>query len=337
MIIFLYGPDTFRSRRKLKELKDKFIKEVDKAGLNLTTLDGARLETPEFEKAISTPPFLAKKRMVVIEELIAKNKGQKIQKEILAILGKNNLDETIIIFWEGELGKNKKPKKKPKASTSRSELTSRRSGLLLEQLKKEKYVQEFSLLDPAEARQWAMTEIKNRGGKINSAALNLLGDFIGNDLWQFNSEIEKLIAYANNKEIAVADVQNLVKTKIDDDIFKLTDAIGQNNKKLALKLISDQFKSGLGATELLTKIIWQFKNLLLIKSFVEQSGEKYPADRLVYQTGLHPFVVKKTLLQVKNHRLEDLKKSYGQILKVEHKIKTSQVDPEVLFNLLILE
>lgn len=330
MIIFLYGPDTFRSRQKLKELKDKFIKEVDKAGLNLTTLDGANLELAEFEKAISSSPFLAKKRMVVIEDLISKNKGQRIQKEILETLAKNNLKETILIFWESEIGETKTRKKKSKTAT-------RRSNLLLERLQQEKYVQEFKPLTPLEVKKWTATEIKARGGKIEPAALTMLVDFINNDLWQMNSEIDKLLAYCQNRTIKVSDVQNLVKTKLDDDIFKLTDAIGQKNKKLALKLISDQFKSGTGPTELLTKIIWQFKNLLLVKSFVENNGPGYPTNRLAYQLGLHPFVIKKTSFQIKNYQLADLKKIYTQLLKMEYKIKTSQADPEVLFNLLIIK
>ena len=330
MIIFLYGPDTFLSRQKLKELKDKFLKEVDKAGLNLATLNGATLETPEFEKAIATPPFLAKKRMVVIKELIAKNRGQKIQKEILEILDKNGLTDVILIFWEGDLGNIKTSRKKSKIST-------RRSNILFERLKKEKYVQEFELLETSEVRKWASAEIKKKDGQINPAALAMLIDFIGNDLWQLNSEIDKLIAYAKNKEVSVNDVQNLVKTKLDDDIFKLTDALGQKNKKLALKLVSDQLQSGVMPTQLLSKIIWQYKNLLLIKGFVENNGSGYPDKRLGYQLGLHPFVIKKTMAQVKNYDLDSLKKTYSRLLEIDYKIKTSQVSPEVLFDLLIVK
>src|SRR3989344_8785928 len=327
MIILLYGPDTFRSNQKLKGLKDKFIKEVDKTGLNLATLDGVQLETVEFEKAIATPPFLAKKRMVVIKELIAKNRGQKIQKEILEILDKNGLTDVILIFWEGDLGNIKTSRKKSKIST-------RRSNILFERLKKEKYVQEFELLETSEVRKWASAEIKKKDGQINPAALAMLIDFIGNDLWQLNSEIDKLIAYAKNKEVSVNDVQNLVKTKLDDDIFKLTDALGQKNKKLALKLVSDQLQSGVMPTQLLSKIIWQYKNLLLIKGFVENNGSGYPDKRLGYQLGLHPFVIKKTMAQVKNYDLDSLKKTYSRLLEIDYKIKTSQVSPEVLFDLL---
>lgn len=316
MIILLYGPDTFRSRQKLRELKNKFTNEIDKSGLNLTELDGKKLDVSKFENDIATPPFLAKKRMVVIENLITSNKGKKIQAEVLKILEKNKFEESILIFWEEDGEADKK-------------------STLLKRLKKEKYNQQFKILTPLETKKWADKEIKDRGGKINIKALESLVDFVGNDLWQMNSEIEKLLAYKRGEEIRVEDISELVMTKIDDDIFKLTDAIGHKNKVLAIKLISDQFKNGVSPTRLLSKIIWQFKNLLVIKSGVEDNGLN--TNQLTIQTKLHPFVVKKTLAQIKNYSLEDLKKTYNQLLNIDHKIKTSRVDPEVLFDLLIVK
>jgi len=331
MIIFLYGPDTFRSRQKLKELKNKFIAEIDKAGLNITNLNGEDLDVAEFERSTSAMPFLAKKRLVIIENLIAKNKGQKIQKEILEILAKNHLDDTILIFWEGDLeaGKTKKP--------ARSKTTTRRSQLLFDRLKKEKYCQCFPLLDLPEVKKWLAGEVKNRDGKIDSDAAALLTDFVGNDLWQLNSEVDKLLAANRGGKITAEGVQLLVKTKLDDDIFRLTDALGQKNRSLALKLIADQLQSGTGPTELLSKIIWQFKNLLLVKSFMEKNGAGYNDSRLNYQLGLHPFVIKKTLAQAKHHDLKNLKSVYRQLLNIDYKIKTSATNPEVLFDLLVVK
>ena len=330
MIIFLHGPDTFRSRQKLREIKEKFIKEVDKSALNIEILDGQTLEAAEFEKAVATPPFLAKKRMVIIENLISKNKGQKIQKEILEMLGKNGLKETIIVFWES--GAENKPAKK-----GRSKTNVKRSSLLLARLRQEKYAQEFDFLSETEVDRWAGAEIKKRGGKIEPQALRLLTDLVGNDLWQLNSEIDKLLAFSQGRETTTADVENLVKTKLDDNIFKLTDALGQKNKKLALKLIADQLSSGTSPTELLAKITWQFKNLLLIKGFAEQNGSGYPANRLTYQLGLHPFVIKKTLAQTRFHQIDDLKKIYQRLLVIDYKLKTSQIDAQVMFDLLVIK
>jgi len=327
MIFFLYGPDTFRSRQKLKEIKEKFIKEIDKSSLNIEILKGETLETPEFEKAVLTPPFLAKKRLVIIEDLISKNKGQKIQKEILEALGKNGLEDTIIVFWESGLDGTK----------AREKVSQKRSNLLFNRLKKEKYAQEFNLLTEPEVYRFAAEQIKSRGGKIEPSALSLLADLTGNDLWRLKTEIDKLLAFACGRLITIADVNELVKNKLEADIFKLTDALGQKNKKLALKLISDQLRGGTSPTELLAKITWQFKNLLLVKSFMEDHGSSYPSPRLTYTLGIHPFVIKKTMAQARFHQLPTLKKIYRHLITIDYKIKTSQINPEILFDLLVIK
>ena len=111
--------------------------------------------------------------------------------------------------------------------------------------------------------------------------------------------------------------------------------MGQKNKPLALKLISDQLKSGVSPIELLAKIVWQFKNLLLVKEFSENFGFGYQTERLTSRLGLHPFVIKKSQEQAKFYSLPDLKKTYLQLLETDYKLKTSQIDSEVLFDLLI--
>lgn len=331
MIIFLHGPDTFRSRKKLKELKDKFLKDVDKSGLNLEILDGEKLEIADFERAVSTLPFLAKKRLVVVEDLLSKNKGQKIQKEIAETLKKNKLAEVIVIFWESADFSGKAKKIKGKKSTAP------RTHVLLPILLKEKYAQEFKLLSQPEVYRFAEREFKNRGVKIQSPALKLLGDLVGNDLWRLSGEIEKLSAFAKGKEISLNDVAALVETKLEEDIFKLTDALGQKNKKAALKLIADQLKAKSSATELLGMITWQFRNLLLVKSFMEQNGGGYGSSAMSYQLGLNPYVAQRASAQARYYQISELKKIYQNILQIDYKLKTSQINPEVLFDLLVIK
>lgn len=328
MIIFLYGPDTFRSRQKLAQIKAKFIREIDKSSLNVQALDGQKLEPAEFENAVFTPAFLAEKRLVIVEDLISKNKSQKIQTEVLGILNNKTITDTILVFWESGVGQTKAKK---------SKLVTKRDQTLLAKLKKEKYAQEFTMLNEAGVRQFAEAAIKNQNGQIEPSALRLLADLTGNDLWQLNGEIDKLLAHAKGRLITVADVELLVKTKLDDDIFKLTDALGQNNKSLALKLIGDQLKSGTPPTELLAKITWQFKNLLLVKDFIERNGPSYPPARLSYQIGLHPFVIKKTVQACGHHQLAALQKTYRHLLKIDYQLKTSQTSPELLFDLLVIK
>ena len=322
MIFFLFGPDTYRSRQKLNEIKAKFIREIDQGGLNLEVLAGKNLTPANFENAVFAAPFLAKKRLVVAEGLLSESRDAKTQKEILAILKKDVPKDTVLVFWESEINAKKGKKKKDDAD-------------LFSFLKKTEFIQEFNLLDAAGVQRWLNQEIKNRRGKIEPAAIKLLSDLVGNDLWRLNAELDKLIAKLRGKIITQNDVSDLVQIKLEENVFKLTDALGQKNKPLALKLISDQLKSGVSPIELLAKIVWQFKNLLLVKEFSENFGFGYQTERLTSRLGLHPFVIKKSQEQAKFYSLPDLKKTYRQLLETDYKLKTSQIDSEVLFDLLI--
>lgn len=328
MIFFLYGPDTFRSRRKLSEIRQKYINEIDKSAINIDVLNGEQLDANTFANAVLTPPFLAKKRLVIVENLLSKNKLAKTEQEIFEIITTKNLNDVIIVFLEEEL-KSKKPAK----TTAKT----KRSGQLLARLKKEKYAIEFSLLDQVSVSKFAAVEFSRKKTAIEPAALKLLTDLCGNDLWRLNSEIEKLTAYAKTQTVTTAMINDLVLTKLDDDIFKLTDAIANRNKALALKLISDQLEGGTAPTELLSKVTWQFHNLLLVRGFIDDNGGGYPEQRVAYQLGLHPFVLAKTAQQVKNFSLPQLKTKYQNLLAIDRKIKTSQADPEVLLDLLVVK
>ncbi len=321
MIIFLYGQDTYRSTQKLEELKAKFMREVDATGMNLVSLDGAKLKFEEFNQQVKASPFLARKRMVIIKNLISENKSKEIQKEIVSLLDKdwkNKEDDNILIFWESI---------KPKSESKNA---------LWKRLSKEKFAQEFTPLKSYDINSWLEKEIKNRGGKIEKAAIPLLAATVGNDLWQMSNEISKLINYAQDKIITNTDVDNLVKAKFDDNIFNLVDALGSKNKKLALKLLSDQFSLDTNELELLGTLIWQFRNLLLIKDLQNEKSNISQAE-IAKKLGIHPFVILKSLERVKNFTFEQLKSIYGQLLQIDYKIKTGAMKPRLLFDLLIAQ
>ena len=71
MIIFLYGPDTFRSRRKMNEMIAKFRREIDPAGTNIELVNGEKADLAKLNEAIASASLLAKKRLIVIENFFA--------------------------------------------------------------------------------------------------------------------------------------------------------------------------------------------------------------------------------------------------------------------------
>jgi len=317
MLIFLYGPDTFRSREYLKQQKKNFIAKYDKSALNLESLDGQKIDIGQFRQSVLAQSFLASKRMIVIENLFKKAQ-KKLCHEILKTLTETKNDN-IIIFWDDEITPTRLPES---------------CRVLYDKLIKEKFSQKFELLKETTLKKWIINKVKSEKGEIDNLAAITLSNWVGNNLWQMNQELDKLLAYCKNNTITVKEVDLLSKSKLEENIFLLTDALGQKNKTQALKLIHDQLDSGTQATMLLSKMIWQFKNLLLIKSLLEEkSSLNY--YQVASQLKLHPFVVKKSLQQIKNFSLEELKKIYRQLLGVDFSIKTSQAPAQTLFNLLV--
>jgi len=315
MIFFFWGPDTYRSRKKLVEIKEKFLAEVDESGLNLTMIDGARADLTEFSKAVSTPPFLARKRLVVVENIISGAKKKEIKEGVVEILDKKDLlKDLLLVFWEGE------------------DVDERTS--LFKRLAREKYAQRFDLLDQRSLVNWLRLEVKGRGGSINTDALEALAGAVGNDLWNASTEIDKLIAYKDKKVIERADVESLVKGKFDDNIFNFIDSIANKNKKLAHQLLSDQLNSGANELYLLTMLIRQFRILLLVKDLSE-SGGYLAKQQVASELGIHPYVAQKALAQVRNFTSTKLANIYKLLLSTDAKIKTSYADSKVLFDLLL--
>jgi DNA polymerase-3 subunit delta len=322
MIIFLYGEDTYRSSQKLTEIQDKFKKEVDPSGLNLTVLNGAGLKFEDFNQQVKASPFLARKRMVVIKNVISDNKSKNIQKEIVELLdqeSKNPDQDNIIVFWENSDYSKSKAK-----------------HALWERLKKEKFAQEFKPLTPRELNSWLEQAVKERQAKIEKTALSLLAASVGNDLWQMNNELEKLTNYRQDKIITVNDIETMVKAKYDDDIFKFIDALSNNNKKQAVKLLSDQLNSGAEEMYLLAMFIRQFRILLLTKD-LQQTQPTITKDKIAKELQIHPFVAQKALYQARNFTLEHLKNIYQMLLNIDLQIKTTSTKPKLLFDLFIAQ
>lgn len=318
MIIFLYGEDTFRSRRQMKKMIEKFKLERDPQGLNVTVLDCNQENSNLILEQILAIPFLAEKRMVILENLLSATKKNDLQEKILEYIEAKTLpEENIYIFWEGE--------GKPKTNVSKD---------LLSRLTKEKYAQQFEIYKGAKLSAWANQEITERGGKISRYALEYLVENTNGDTWEINSIIDQLTAYSPDKEIELKDVELFLDEKIDDNIFNLVDALIAGQTKKVYQMIQEQYRIGEDAQFILAMILRQIKILLELRDLYDRE-DTMSSEILAKELGLHPFVVKKSLPFIKKYNQEKLKDIYQKLLEVDIKTKTGLGDQSMLLNILV--
>jgi DNA polymerase III subunit delta len=306
MIFFIYGTDHYRCREQLKALKDQFIQKKDQTGgLNVITLDAASFDFEKFKQELMTVPFLGEKKMIVVKNILS----QKKKYEPVYKLIKDRDFDNALVFADFLINEKKAQPR----------------GEFFDWLKKQKFVWEFNLLAGFALEKWLGQYLKIKKVDAEPAAIKELAIRAGNDLEAATKEIDKLIAYKNGAKIAKEDIALNVKAKFDDNIFNLVDAIAGKNKKLAVKLITDQLESGQSPLMILNMVIRQFRLIIQVKNG-GASG-----------LGLHPFVARKTTAQANNFSENNLKSIYDDLLAMERNLKSTTKNPELLFDLFIFK
>lgn len=311
MIIFLYGDDQFRSRQKVAEIKQKYL-ENDKSGSGLSYFDveNEKEAAKKIMDVFSIPNLLAPKRLVIIKNLITASREtdtSELKGYIIKNLEGISEDKNLVtVFWEN-------------SAVSKSDKLSKA-------LEKNSKSQNFEKLTGAKLSQWILKEMKKIDGKskISKQALEKLVAYAGEDTVSLYQEIQKLVNFSNSEMISERDIEILVKANLDNDIFRTIDMIGANNKKEALALLHRHLENGEDPFYLFSMFVYQFRNLLKIADLKEK---RVSSEYAISQTTkMHPFVVRKSLNQVRNFGFIRLKEIYKELGKIDLGVKTGKAD-----------
>ena len=318
MIIYLYGPDTFRSRRYLHEQVAKFKKARDPGGYNVDVLD-AKKESPEkIMGAILAMPFLAERRLVVLENLLASNKKEFLADFAGRLKAGRLPDNTVIIVWQTEaIAKIKE------------------AGELDKLLKKEQYAQEFEQLAGSQLLTWIKQELARLGTSAEPAALDLLVKELFGDVWALQGVLEQLASYAGQRAITTADVSLFIEKKFADAIFSLIDELVAGRPKEALRRLLEQRRFGSEDGYIFLMALRQFRVILAMRDALDRD-QRITSDELAKQLKIHPFVAKKSLPIARKFPLPTLSARYRELLEIDRQTKTGPGELPVLLERFIV-
>jgi DNA polymerase-3 subunit delta len=176
-------------------------------------------------------------------------------------------------------------------------------------------------------RRWINGEFLKRSDKKITSSLMSTRELISltkGSLWQLSNEIDKLIAYQEKGTIEVEAVRRLCSGQIEAKIFDLVDAIGANNKKRALILKQQLIDQGDNEFYIFTMVIFQIRNLLKVSECLQQ-GIKIPA-MIKQKTGLHPFVIQKTINNLKKFSPAKIKQIYQMVAEIDKRTKIGEME-----------
>ncbi len=303
MILFLYGEDTYRSRQKLEEIRAKFLRELDPAGLNLTVIDGEKADVDAVRAAVFSVPFLAKKRLVILKKSLSSAKKKEVLKKELEEVFSSVPEDTILVLHE-ESGADELAK-----------------GRLFERFKGHKFYPEFVPLQPKALTSWIQDEAKRRGATFTSGALTLYSAISGNDLWKVSSELDKLASYAvaSGRPIDRSMIDAMVDARIEVSLFELMDALGARKADRASAILEELLKQGESEVAVINRLQGHFRTLLMCSDMARQGA--VTKERLARELGLHPFVASKAVSQARYFGTDELARMYAWLIDADERLK----------------
>ncbi|HDQ34867.1 MAG TPA: DNA polymerase III subunit delta [Chloroflexi bacterium] len=287
------------------------------ADFNTARFKGA-VAFDEVRRACSTVPFLADKRVVLLQEALSKANDRWVQ-ELLEYLP-HLPESTQLIFVE------------------QRDLKARHPVLTwAKQHGEQAAIEHFSVPKERSLPTWIVQRTQHHGGQIAPQAASSLAQHIGPQLRLLDQEIQKLLTYRGLEgTITIEDVRRLVPyIESGGVIFDLVDALGQRRPNVAAQQLHLLLDTGDHPLAIFGMIVRQFRLLVQARWVLDRGGTQGAVKEALNQR--HDFVVRKICNQARYFDAAQLTRAYQLLLDTDLAIKTGRLAPDAALDLLIAQ
>lgn len=260
--IYLFtGENAFLLREERRRWVGEFAKKYGEE--NSSRVDGSKTSVRDLLDEVAVMPFLAEKRLVVVEGV-----PKATKEEIQALAGQIHPQVLLLIV-------DPKPDK-------------RTAGV--KELVKIADVKDFAPLKGVQIRPWITSYAQSHGATFAPGGAEALYEFLGDDQDQIAQEIRKLALATAGRPITAQDVDLHVIPTDEGIIWKISDFLADGRKKDALAFSRRMIDRGGDAYGLWSILLNMLKNLTAVHAAMN-AGYRSSKD-LAEETGIHPFAVR---------------------------------------------
>lgn len=299
----LTGENDYARSSELSKRLNAFIKA--EGDLALERIDGEEIDFVRISEALTSLPFLANKKMVVLYSPSRSKDFAEHAEELLKELP----DTTELILYEPKFDKRSSVYKLLKSKTD---------------------FKEFKALDLPELAHWASEQAKAAGAQLSTADARYLVERIGLNQQIVGSEVEKLALLGGS--IDRERIDTMTEPTPQSTIFQLIDAAMNGRVQQALKLYDEQRQMKVEPQQIVAMFAWQLHAMALVKA----GGDRSP-DNIAREAKLSPYVASKTASLVRSLTLGRLIQLISGLAQIDLRSKREALDlDEALKNFIIV-
>ncbi|AEV95119.1 DNA polymerase III subunit delta [Pediococcus claussenii] len=176
--------------------------------------------------------------------------------------------------------------------------------------------------------------VKEKKYKIDSEAMDQLIGRTDNDLSLVAQGLEKLYLYNLQEKVITFDsVQKLIPQSLNQNVFDLINFLLKRKVKESMSVYSELLFQQEQPLRINAAILSQFRLLIQVKVLLDKS---YSQGKIAGELGAHPYRVKLAIQTARQFQIEQLQKAFLGITDIEKQLKTTQRDPQELFELFLV-
>lgn len=309
----LYGKEPFLVKSAASKIVKKIVPDSAK-GFNYNRFSGDELSLEDVEDAVQMVPVLNEKRVVLLEGMLVDKLSKNDVDKIKEILSK--IPETTILIL----------------TVTNSDITIRNSSKLKQLVnvfEKNGLAVDFEIRQKGELVKILYKYILDQGGNINKTLLYFLIERCGESLDFLMIQLDKILAFAGDREINKDDIVLLTEINIDNSVFDMTKNILQGNMDNAIIILNNLLKTQTLPVVILGAINMCFIDLYRAKC-VQLAGENEKAILNFYSYKGKEFRIRNALRDCSKYSIAKLRECIIELSDVDFKMKTTGLDPKIL-------
>ncbi len=304
-VYLLFGEEDFLKQSYKKKLREAIVGDDT---VNYNYFEGRGLDVRELISLADTMPFFSDRRLIVAEDSgFFKNACEELAEYLPQIP-----ETTCLVFVEDAVDKRSRCYKR---------------------VKELGYAAEMKRQDSAQLSRWAAAILAQGGRKITPETMELFLERTGDDMEHIRTELEKLIAYTQGREvIEPEDVKEITSVQVTNRIFEMVSAVTAGRTREAMDLYEDLLALREPPMRILFLIARQFQQLWLAWELNQKGADR---GAIASQLKVPPFVAGKLLGQARMYSGGQLLSFVEDCVELEEAVKTGKLNDRLAVELVL--
>ena len=311
-VYFIYGEESYLKEYYVKKLKDKLINSAF-ADFNFHQYESNNSSMDDILQSAQMLPMMDEYTLILVHDYPLNKSSADV--DALKEFFKDIPESCVLVFWFDSIDID--TKKDSKWKSIEAAFSKAGSSVNLEKRSE------------TDIAKLLVNSAKKRNCTINMNNARYLISVSGNDIQTLFSELEKICAYANSREITKQDIDSLAVKSLQARVYDLSKYILSSNSDGAFSVLNTLFAQKEEPISILAVISSCYIDMYRVKCAKTANVNENELAQFYSYKG-REFLIRNASRDCRNITFKALRESIDALQKTDELMKSSSIDKNLL-------